>query len=247
MMGISPLQFKNMDAKNNWYRRGEDNLEYRFGQALQLQPDLLQFQTWNDAGESHYMGNLWPEPMSTSKAIQGLVQDRPHKAYWNVMRPFIQAWKSGATSTANMVPDNGKPVQGTFWHHTLTVDAKCGTTDVPKSPDIKTAAEDAVSGILLVVKGKTNLVAVVNVNGLKLNSQNLNEGYNSFKFTGPNFKPGKVQLEVWDGSTMVGGGYGSIPVCTPTSTSVAKGSNTSQISDSATSCNYNFQVVAVPS
>ncbi|KAJ4314488.1 hypothetical protein N0V94_006427 [Neodidymelliopsis sp. IMI 364377] len=230
MMGISPLQFKNMNAKNNWYRRGEDNLEYRFGQVLELQPDMLQFQSWNDAGESHYMGNTWPETMTNSTEIQDLVKNRPHKAYWNVMRPFIQAWKSGATLTANMVPDNGKPVQGTFWHHTLTVDAKCGTTDVPKSPDIKTAAEDAVSGVLLVAKGKTNLVAVVNVNGLKLDSQDLKEGYNSFKFTGPNFKPGKVQLEVWDGSTMVGGGYGSIP-----------------ISDSATSCNYNFQVVAVPS
>lgn len=217
MMGISPLQFKNMNADNNWYRRGEENLELRFGQVLELQPDMLQFQSWNDAGESHYMGNIWPEPMARATAIQDLVRDRPHQAYWNVMRPFIKAWKSGATSTKNMVPDNGKPVQGTFWHHTLTVDAKCGTADVPKSADIKKAAEDAVSGVLLVAKGKTNLVAVVNVNGLKLDSMNLKEGYNSFKFTGPNFKPGKVQLEVWEESTMVGGGYGKIPVCIPIS------------------------------
>ncbi|KAF3007588.1 hypothetical protein E8E13_007589 [Curvularia kusanoi] len=230
MMGISPLQFKNMNANNNWYRRGEDNLEYRLGQALELQPDMLQFQSWNDAGESHYMGNIWPEPMSTSKAIQELVKDRPHKAYWPIMKAFITAWKNGDTTTANMVPAGSKPVEGAFWHHTLTVDAKCGTTEQPKSNDIKIAAEDAVSGILLVAKGKKNLVAVVNVNGNKLDQKNLKEGYNSFKFIGPNFKPGQVQLEVWDGSEMVGSGYGKIAV-----------------TDVATVCNYNFQVVAVSS
>jgi len=45
----------------------------------------------------------------------------------------------------------------------------------------KTATEDAVSGILLVAKGKTNLVAVVNLNELKLDSKRLGEDYHSFK------------------------------------------------------------------
>lgn len=212
MMGISPIQFKAYDAKNNWYRRGEDNLRFRLDQALKLQPDMLQFQTWNDAGESHYMGNIWDEPMSTSTQIQNMVKDRPHTAYWNIMGPFIKVWKDGATSTDNMVPDNGKPVQGAFWHHTLTVDASCGAGGLPKSPDIKTAAEDAVSGIILVAKGQGNkLVAVVNVGGKELQKTTLKEGYNSFKF--PGLTPGKVQLEVWNGSTMVGGGYGKIAVC----------------------------------
>jgi glucan endo-1,3-alpha-glucosidase len=51
MMGISPVQFKHLSEKDNWYRRGEDNLEYRLGQALELQPDIIQLQSWNDAGE----------------------------------------------------------------------------------------------------------------------------------------------------------------------------------------------------
>jgi hypothetical protein len=58
MMGISPIQFKHLDAADNWYHRGEDTLEYRIGQALDLQPDMLEFQTWNDAGESHSMDYL---------------------------------------------------------------------------------------------------------------------------------------------------------------------------------------------
>lgn len=210
MMGISPIQFKHLDSSNNWYRRGEDNLEYRFGQALDLQPDMLEFQTWNDAGESHYLGNLWDEPMTTSPSIQAQVRDRDHKGYWQVLPAFIQAWKRGDRTTANMVPTNGKSVQGVFWHHTLTVDANCGSDSLVKSPDIKKAAEDAVSGIVLVAKGKKNLVAVVNVGSKELGKQTLVEGYNKFKFTG--LTPGKVQLEVWDGSTMVGGGYGKIEV-----------------------------------
>ncbi|KAF3009721.1 hypothetical protein E8E13_009042 [Curvularia kusanoi] len=228
MMGISPIQFKHLDSGNNWYRRGEDNLEYRLGQVLDLQPDMLQLQTWNDAGESHYMGNLWDEPMSTSAAIQAQVKDRDHKGYWQILPAFIQAWKRGDRTTANMFPTNGKVVQGAFWHHTLTVDADCSSDPLGKSPDIKTAAEDAVSAIILVAKGKQNLVAVVNVGTNKLNQQTLVEGYNNIKFSG--LTPGKVQLEVWDGSTMVGGGYGKL-----------------EVTNTASLCNYNFQVVAVPS
>lgn len=211
MMGISPVQFKHLDETNNWYRRGEDNLEYRFGQALDLQPDMLEFQTWNDAGESHYMGNIWDEPMTTSPEIQALVKGRDHTGYWQVLKAFIQAWKRGDKTTANMVPTNDKPVQGVFWHHTLTVDADCGSDPLKKSDDIKAAAEDAVSGIVLVAKGQKNLVVVVNVGSKELGKQTLVEGYNKFKFSG--VTPGKVQLEVWDGSTMIGGGYGKLEVC----------------------------------
>lgn len=203
MMGISPVQFKHLDQSQNWYRRGEDNLEYRLGQALDLQPDMLQLQTWNDAGEGHYMGNLWDEPM-TNSPIRNLVDGYDHKGYWQVLKAFIQAWKRGDTTTKNMVPTNSKSVQGTFWHHTLTVNADCSSDPLVKSTDITKDAEDVVSGIILVAKGTTGLVAVVNVGTKELGKKTLVEGYNSFKFGG--LTPGKVQVEVWSGSTMVAGG-----------------------------------------
>lgn len=213
MMGISPVQFKHIDTTQNWYRRGEDNLEYRFAQALELQPDMLQLQTWNDAGESHYMGNLWPEPMTNSAQIRALVDGYDHKGYQQVIPSFIKAWKRGDKTTANMVPTNGKSVQGVFWHHTLTVGATCGGTgpdQLPKPKDITNNAEDAVSGIVLVAKGQAGLVAVVNVGTKELGKITLVEGYNKFKFL--KLTPGKVQLEVWSGSSLVAGGYGSIAV-----------------------------------
>jgi glucan endo-1,3-alpha-glucosidase len=215
MMGISPVQFKHMSKEFNWYRRGEDNLENRFGQALQLQPDIIQLQTWNDGGEGHYMGNVWPEPMTNSPTIRALVNGYDHTGYWQVLESFIKAWKRGDKSTKNMVPTNGKDIQGTFWHHTLTVEATCGgngANQIPKAQDITKIAENAVSGIVLVAPGKTGLVAVVNVGTKGLGRLDLEPGYNKFKFSG--LVPGKVQLEVWRGSTMIGGGYGPNDVST---------------------------------
>ncbi|KAF1943060.1 hypothetical protein EJ02DRAFT_511303 [Clathrospora elynae] len=227
MMGMSPIQFKHIDEVQNWYRRGEENLEYRFGQALNLQPDIIQLQTWNDAGESHYMGNIWPEPMSNSEKIQNLVKDFDHKGYWQILPAFIKAWKNGDKTTANMVPTNNKAVQGAFWHHTLTVDATCPDDDLPKAKDITTAAENAVTGVVLVPKSKTGLVAVASIGSKELNSTKLQPGYNSFKFMG--LTTGKVQVEVWDGSTMIGGGYAP-----------------NEVKSIGPLCNYNFQVVGFP-
>ncbi|KAF2640091.1 hypothetical protein P280DRAFT_490471 [Massarina eburnea CBS 473.64] len=223
MFGISPLQFKHMDGSGqNWYRRGEDNLELRFEQALSLQPHMIELQTWNDAGESHYMGNIWDEPMTNADAIHKYVDGYDHKGYWQILPAFIKAWKAGDKTTANMVPTNGKSVQGTFWHHTLTVGATCGSDTVGKPSDVANA-EDIVSGVVLVAKGKTGLIAVVKNGDKDLSKVNLNPGYNKVRVSG--LGAGKVQVEVWDGSTMVSGGYGPKAVAT-----------------SGAVCNYNFQV-----
>lgn len=227
MMGMSPLQFKHMDGSGqNWYRRGEDNLEIRFEQALSLQPHMLELQTWNDAGESHYMGNLWPEPMTNADAIKKYVTGYDHKGYWQLLPAFIKAFKAGDKTTANMVPTNGKSVQGAFWHHTLTSGASCSADPVKKAPEIAASVEDAVTGAILVAKGKSGFQAVVKNGDKELGKVALKEGYNKFKVTGVG--AGKVQVEVWDGSTMVAGGYGPKEVKT---------------SDSV--CNYNFQVVGL--
>ena len=118
LMGVSPLQFKHIDSGDNWYRRGEQNLEYRFGQVLSMQPDFIELQTWNDAGESHYMDNSWPEPISGT-SIVGYTQNYDHTGYWQILPAFIKAYKAGVTTTSTMYPTNGAVAQGTFWHHTL--------------------------------------------------------------------------------------------------------------------------------
>jgi len=100
----------------------------------------------------------------------------------------------------------------------------CSDDEVQTSESVAALAEDTVSGIVLVPAGVTRLVSVVNVGGMELGKTALVPGFNRFKYTV--MGTGKVQLEVWDGSTMVAGGYGAIEVVRR-----------------AELCNHQFQVV----
>ena len=64
MMGVSPWFFANVYGKN-WLWRGDDLWFDRWQQVLALQPDVVQIITWNDYGESHYVGPIeGVQPMS---------------------------------------------------------------------------------------------------------------------------------------------------------------------------------------
>jgi glucan endo-1,3-alpha-glucosidase len=170
------------------------------------------------------MGNIWPEPLNAR--TKELTDGYNHTGYWQILPSFVQAFHRGDRTTANMFPTNSKVIQGAFWHHTLTMDGTCTSDSVPKSPTITDLAEDAVSGVILVQKDETGLVAVVNVGGKELNKTTLTPGLNRFKFGG--MGTGKVQLEVWDRSTMVGKGKGGM-----------------EVRSSQDLCNYQFQVVGL--
>ena len=59
MMGVSPWFYTDLPAYNKhrvW--RGDDLWHDRWQQAIALQPDIVQIVTWNDFGESHYIGPI---------------------------------------------------------------------------------------------------------------------------------------------------------------------------------------------
>ncbi|KAJ2903532.1 hypothetical protein MKZ38_009754 [Zalerion maritima] len=228
MMGISPLQFKHISSSTNWYRRGESNLEVRLGQALSLQPDMLEIQTWNDGGESHYVGNLWKDPFEGStagEAIWAYAGEYHHAGYQEILKSFIRAWKAGDEATDGMVPTNGEAAQGVFWHHTLTVDGDCAGDDLGKPGGIDDA-EDRLTAVVLVQEGQSGLYAIAWSGPTELGQVDLVEGYNSFFFGG--MTPGIVTVEVWQNDAKILGASGPI-----------------QMTDSSSICNYNFQVVAL--
>ncbi|KAH6889657.1 glycoside hydrolase [Thelonectria olida] len=224
MMGVSPLQFKHLDSSNNWYRRGEQNLEYRFGQVLEDQPDMIELQTWNDAGESHYMGNIWFEA-SDGSFVLNYTDGYDHTGYWEVLPAFIQAWKRGDTTTDGMVPTNGKAAQGVFWHHTLLTGADC-SLDAMGKPDGVENVEDSVTGIVLVAEGQTGLTVSVSSGSRILGTKNLTTGFNRFTFS--EMTTGTVTVEVLKGDSTAFQGSGRLEVV-----------------DSSSLCNYNYQVVAL--
>ena len=100
-------------------------------------------QTWNDAGEGHYMGNVWDETQ-VQPAIKAYSEDYDHKGYWEVLPAFIQAWKRGDTDTSSMRPTNGKSAQAVFWHHTLTAGGDCSGDPLGKGPGFENV-EDIVT------------------------------------------------------------------------------------------------------
>ncbi|RDL30183.1 Uncharacterized protein BP5553_10461 [Venustampulla echinocandica] len=225
LMGVSPLQFKHIDSGNNWYRRGEQNLESRFGQVLSMQPDFIELQTWNDAGESHYMGNIWPEPIAGS-AIVGYTKDYDHTGYWQLLPAFFKAYKAGATTTSTMYPTNGAVAQGTFWHHTLLAAGTC-PGDYLGPPGGVNTAEDQVTAGILVAAGQTGLKAVVTSGSATLGTQTLNPGFNGFSF--PGMTTGTV----------------SVKVVNSAGATVVSGSGPIAVVNTAPLCNYNFQVVGL--
>jgi glucan endo-1,3-alpha-glucosidase len=157
IMGVSPLQFKHDPTYGNWYRRGEQNLEYRFGQVLNLQPDFVELQTWNDAGESHYMGNSWPEPIDGTN-IGTYTANYSHTAYWEILPAFIQAYKDGAANTDTMYPTNGKSAQGAFWHHTLLTTSDCSADPIGEPQGVDTVQDDVTVRCFLSSPLQTSLL-----------------------------------------------------------------------------------------
>ncbi|KAK7398174.1 hypothetical protein QQX98_012457 [Neonectria punicea] len=224
MMGLSPLQFKHFDPNNNWYRIGEQNLEYRFGQVLEVQPDMLEIQTWNDAGESHYMGNIWPEAMD-GDAIPAYTDGYDHTGYWEVLPSFIQAWKRGDTTTEKMVPTNGARAQGVFWHHTLLTTADCSSDGLGK-PDGINNAENVVTGVILVAEGQTGLTVSALSGSAQLGTKDLVPGFNRFTFT--DMTTGTVSVRVLSGDGVLAERPGPL-----------------QVLGSSSVCNYNYQVVGL--
>jgi glucan endo-1,3-alpha-glucosidase len=105
MMPVSPWFFTHYgtDTYNkNWIFYSDWLWNARWDQALQLAPQFVEIITWNDFGESHYIGPLHPNdedvyaggPTGAQKWVPGFT----HDAWRDVAIPYIKAFKSGASS-----------------------------------------------------------------------------------------------------------------------------------------------------
>lgn len=65
MMPVSPWFYTNLPGYNkNWMWRG-DNVWYdRWQEVWYLQPEFVEILTWNDYGETHYIGPLYDKAMA---------------------------------------------------------------------------------------------------------------------------------------------------------------------------------------
>ncbi|EIW78759.1 glycoside hydrolase family 71 protein [Coniophora puteana RWD-64-598 SS2] len=105
MMPVSPWFFTHYGPSSynkNWIFYSDWLWNTRWDQVLQLAPQFVEIVTWNDFGESHYIGPLHPDnPSVYAGGDTGAVQwvtGMTHDAWRDVAAPYIKAYKAGASS-----------------------------------------------------------------------------------------------------------------------------------------------------
>ncbi|KAK9241814.1 glycosyl hydrolase family 71-domain-containing protein [Lipomyces tetrasporus] len=91
MMPASPWFFTNLPGYNkNWLWRGDDLWYDRWQQILFVQPEFVEIISWNDYGESHYIGPLYDNAFALLTIGQGpynYAANMPHDG-WRLFLPF---------------------------------------------------------------------------------------------------------------------------------------------------------------
>ncbi|KAJ5135535.1 Glycoside hydrolase family 71 [Penicillium bovifimosum] len=99
MMPVSPWFYTNLPGYGkNWIWNG-DNLWYdRWQQVLSLKPEFVEIISWNDYGESHYIGPLHEGSYATfesGNASYNYAAGHPHDAWRDFLPYVIEQYKSG--------------------------------------------------------------------------------------------------------------------------------------------------------
>ncbi|KAM0818394.1 putative Glycoside hydrolase [Seiridium cardinale] len=221
MIPLSSLQYKHLDD-NYWYRPGEVNLPQRMTEILALDslPEFVEIQTWNDAGESHYISELHTEGLGDTILGYANDDDFPHTGWQSLFTSFITAYKAGVDAT-EMRPPTGTDIIGSMWYRTILTTATCSDG----KPSGSGAARDAVNWAIVVNDGVSDVKAQVWSNGGLILKAALSTGLNYFST--PGMQTGIQYLEVVDASYNI----------------LYSAQGTVKVSSTADSiCNYNYQV-----
>ena len=95
MAGVSPWFFTHFGApyNKNWIYKSEALWPTRWQQILDLKPQFVEIITWNDYGESHYVG---PIAGSLPAGSEAWVTGFDHAAWMDLASYYIQAYKTGS-------------------------------------------------------------------------------------------------------------------------------------------------------
>lgn len=103
MMAVSPWFFTNMPGYDkNWLWRGDKLWYDRWQEVNFLQPEFVEIISWNDYGESHYIGPLPTEDLEedtyvafeTGEAPFNYVKGMPHEAWLDLLPFSIDHYKN---------------------------------------------------------------------------------------------------------------------------------------------------------
>uniref|UniRef100_A0A0W0FW71 Putative glycoside hydrolase family 71 protein n=1 Tax=Moniliophthora roreri TaxID=221103 RepID=A0A0W0FW71_MONRR len=112
----------------NWVFPSDLLLYMRWLEILALQPTFIEIATWNDYGESHYIGPLTPK--HTDDGASKWANDMPHTGWSELSRPFIAAYKAGASSVNEFINDE----KIIYWYRITPKNLDCDSTDTTMGP-----------------------------------------------------------------------------------------------------------------
>ncbi|KAJ9116385.1 hypothetical protein QFC22_004826 [Naganishia vaughanmartiniae] len=127
MAPVSPWFFthfgKEVSYTKNWVFLSETLWHDRWEQVLALQQDLqyIELVTWNDYGESHYLGPF--DTPHTDDGSSKWAKDLPHGAMLEFAKPYINAFKTGSPTP---IIDREMLV---YWHRPTLKNVQCDATD----------------------------------------------------------------------------------------------------------------------
>ncbi|PYI36396.1 glycoside hydrolase [Aspergillus indologenus CBS 114.80] len=201
MSPVSPWFATHFDSKN-WVFICEDLPTVRWEQILTLRPDLVEIISWNDYGESHYIG-----PYETNHSDDGSsewAQGMPHDAWRDLYQPYIAAFKSGAA-----IPRIDKDML-VYWYRATPRSVLCPQDDLGPPNGISMLSDSIfvatmlTSPAILVVTSGSNAPVRIDVPAGIVTS-NVSIGMGTQKFTvsrnGQTIMSGQGDLVVQNRST----------------------------------------------
>ncbi|OJJ73093.1 hypothetical protein ASPBRDRAFT_73559 [Aspergillus brasiliensis CBS 101740] len=122
MAPVSPWFATHFNSKN-WVFICENLPTLRWEQMLTLKPSLVEIISWNDYGESHYIG-----PYSANHSDDGSskwAKGMPHDAWRDLYKPYIAAYKSGDSKPA--ITQEGL----VYWYRPTPKGVNCPEDNMP--------------------------------------------------------------------------------------------------------------------
>jgi len=146
MAPVSPWFFTHFGPEvsysKNWLFPSDTLWFDRWQEILELQPRFIEIVTWNDYGESHYIGRL-DSPHGddgNSKWVYGF----PHNGWLDMAVPFMAAYREGASDVAPYIKED----KVVYWFRPTLKDLDCDATD--------TTMQDADNSTGNYFKGRPN-------------------------------------------------------------------------------------------
>lgn len=131
MAGVSPWFFTHFGYKN-WIYRSERLWVQRWKEIIEMKPELVEIISWNDFGESHYLG---PVKGAMPAGSEAWCNGFDHQGWLDMASYFIHAYKYGSYPVL-------KTDKVYFWYRTQSKsDGKADPIGLPSNSDF---AEDFI-------------------------------------------------------------------------------------------------------